>query len=968
MPNGKIDIGPGPISTGMRGRNQIRQARKIGIRLPALSISGEIKMNWNKKIILGMLSFLTAAAAATLSAQESAPKPPPNVENLLTGGEWKAPWGNWSQEPDGVLALSNWVQLQYSRPIEVEPGYRYYFAARARIENFHFLQNHHYGFGFGLEQLRSGGDRNGNWYEMYTYGMYREGDAPWAEAGASWVPKDTTATLVPSVLVKADDGSKAWLSDLVVWKEPLPEKVAHKLSNVLENPSFEIIYSVDTTPFGYWLYNPAGERIEFGTVATATRERSALQASSLKLAAPCRVLSPQAKLEGDTLVASLQLLPQQLSGGKVEVRANFFDAEGKALASQPVGTIDRSGDEWETVEQTIDLRTLPESTATAQLEFALTGAGEGAVCYVDDLRLLVRRPLEGLPVRPYRTEQAQVRFDASKRGKEFISPLDAYDHHCADRIDSYSIGTAGPHLEGPGRWFELRRELGIKYVRIHNGFDQNSLNEHLPVSAVEDPDRYFGWNDGETGVTFTASRIDPATGKPFPPIVRIDENGEMITDFSGVRHYLDNSILKGGCRPIFGLEPVPMALANDNDTHQPPRDMKQWEEFVARFFTFLVETYGADEIRQWRFETGNEPSTEWTFHGRGDRSNVLADFLEMQDYIIAGAQRVLPDVYIAGPSGPPGHFFMPLLKHAAGGANPATGGTGCKLDAISYHGYMGGTPVDLSWRSSEEQVFTMMRYADYFEQLTGKALEVWNTEFAPIYLENTPKNPPNGAYDNHIQAVATLHMTNFSWRAGVTRLVFFYHSPTYFAPVRGNHGFTHSDNQATTPEFVGEPTVRTFHGVAKPVTRIFQMLSWMNGGSVMETDADVEPIFTLGTAEGDTVKLVVYSFDLDPTREYVTRVNVTGTGLKPDTRYAVTRYELNSQKANSWYLATRDKVTQQMCEEDIGVVDRLNRESEFVPEELEFSSDAAGTLQFSVPVPSMSASLFVLKPQSRTEN
>ncbi len=915
-----------------------------------------------KKIGLGLLLTAAALFSQTTAAEDQVPQPPPGAENLLVGGEWKAEWGNWSKDGD-TLALSNWVQLYYSELIKVEPGYRYYFAARAKIGNFHFLKSSLYGFGFGLEQLRAGMDRNGNWYDMYAYALYKEGDADWTPAGGSWVPKDTTVWLRPAVLVKADEGSKAWLSDLVIWKEPLPEKSAFRLSNALENASFEIIYSVDTTPFGYWLYNPSGERIEFGKVATATKERAALQASSLKINAPCRVVSPTAKLEGESLTASLQVLPSALAGDEFSARVNFLAADGKQLTSLPVGTLRKDSDTWQTLEAAIDLAGLPEGVATAQLEFSVAGDAQAVTCYVDDLRLQVRRPVEGLPVRPYRREKAEVSFDAAQLGDTFTSPLDSYDHHCADRIDSYSIGTAGPHLEGPHRWFEMRRELGIKYVRVHNGFDQNSLCEHLAVAGVADPDSFFGWNNGEEGVSFSGIRLDAKTGKPFPPIVRFDEAGNMITDFSGVKQYLDDSILKGGCRPIFGLEPVPTVLANDNDCHQPPRDMKQWEEFVERFFRFLIDTYGADEIRQWYFETGNEPSTEWTFHGRGDRSNVLNDFLEMQDHTIAAAQRVLPEVFIAGPSGPPGHFFMPLLKHAAEGENAATGGKGCKLDAISYHGYMGGTPVDLSWRSSEEQVFAMMRYRDFYEQLTGKPLQVWNTEFAAIFLETTPKNPPAGAYDNHIQAIATLHMTNFSWRAGVERMVFFYHSPIYMAPVRGDHDFKKAANQATTPEFLGGPTMRTFHGVAKPVARVFQLLSWLNGGAVMKSDADVEPIFSIGTVDGDTVKLLLYSFDVDPTQDYTTQVAVHGSGLAPDTRYKVTRYELSKDKANSWYLATRDHVTQQMCEQDVSVVDRLNRESEFAPETIEIATDAQGRATLTLPMPTMSASLLVFEPE-----
>lgn len=913
-----------------------------------------------------LLGGMLSSGAGTITTVSELPS---EEENLLTGGEWQAEYGKWSTEKtmDGepVIALSHWVQLYYSKPIKVEPGYRYCFAVKAKVENFSFLKKHHYGFGFGLEQFRSEMDRNGNWYEMYAYGIYGEGDHDWTAARGSWIPKDTTVWLRPAILVKSDISSKAWLKELVIWKEPLQPKSSSKLSNIIENGSFEIVYSVDTTPFGYWLFDPSGKRMEFGTLAVATKQEAALQASCLLLKQPCQIQSSSGKLEGDTLTAVINVLPRNLGNGKFFAKINLLDANGILLATLPIGEISAVTNDWRELKREFDCREFPAGTVAAQVELAVTGTLP-LECYVDDLRLQIHTPLQGLPHRPYRPDSIAVTVDVSRKGKLFTSPLDSYDHHCADRIYSYSIGTAGPHLEGPGRWFEMRHKLGIRYVRLHNGFDSGLLTEHLPVAMVKEPEQYFHSQNGETGVCFCASRINPKTGKPFPPVVTIDADGTMHTDFSGIGYYLDNSILKGGCRPIFGLEPVPAALAINNDTHQPPKDMKRWREFVAAFFRWLVDKYGKDEIRQWIFETGNEPSTEWTFHGRGDRSNVLNDFLEMQDYTIAGAQDVLPEVVIAGPSGPPRRFFLPLLKHAANGLNYATGKVGTKLDAISYHGYLGGTPQDLSWRFSEEEVFAMMRYRDYYEKLTGKTLQVWNTEFAAIFLEVTPKEPPANAYDNHIQAIATLHMANFSYRAGVERMVFFYHSPTYFAPVRGDWNFKKSPNQATTSEFVGEPTMRTFHGVIKPVARIFQLLSWLNGGREIATAADAEPIYSLAVKDGNAVKLLLYSFDVDPTQTYSSTVTVKFSGLEPKSLYRVIRNELNSRKANSWYLATRDQITQKECEDDISVVDRLNRESEFKPEHLSpVIADQNGVAVLQLNMPVMSASLLELTPDIR---
>ncbi len=906
------------------------------------------------------LCVITCALSAV--EKEALPVIPEGVDNLFVN-DWKVEWGEGiSLDPanpvngQDSLALGRWTQV-YGPDIEVEPGYRYFFSAMCKIENFMFIKTD-YGFGFGLEQIKANGDRNGNWYDMYAYGIYNEGDQDWTYQAASWIPKDTTKFLRPALLVKADPGSKAWIGDFKIWKEPLAKKETFTLSNVIENGKVGIIYDVDITPFGYTLQGVDGKRVEFGTLARASKEAAKELAASIKIQAPSTILSPIGKLDGGTVDASIAVLAKELNNGTLNVELRLLNSDNQIVKAVTLGTVKDDSNEWITLRENINYEEISKEIVSAQFAITFTGVAK-AVCYIDDLQAQIKQPVAGIPARTMNRAQAKVSVDAANTGAVFQNPLDSYDHHVADRVYSYTVGTAGPHLEGDNRWFESRGRLGIRYVRIHSFFESNGRLEYYPVA--ERPDINFHSANGETGVVFGMWRTDDED-KPFPPIAQMVD-GKLVTDFAVCKYLLDKAILRGGVRPIIDLAPVPRCLAMDNDPHKPPYDMQLWEEFIERFFRFLVDNYGAEEVMKWKFETVNEPSTQHTFHG-ASRETVVKDFIEMQDHTIAGAQKVLPEVFIAGPSGPPGDFFIPMLKHAAEGKNYATNKIGdTKIDAISYHGYMGATPTDLSWRQSEEQVFGMMRYRDYYEQLTGKRIEVWNTEFAAIYLEVTPKNPSDGAYENHIQAVATLHMTNFSYRAGVSRMVFFYHSPTYFAPVRGDHNFSKAPNQKDTSEFLGEPTVRTFHGVFKPVTRIMQLLSWMNDGLLLNPQVDNEPIYAIGVRQNDEVKLLLYSYDLDPTQSYDTTVTVEVDNLAPETKYEVVRYELNKEKANSWALAQKYNVTQKMCEDDITWVDRLNDESEFVPEELGvITTDASGKLNTVISMPTISASLLEFKP------
>ncbi len=930
---------------------------------------------WKNCLLILAAGIITAGLSFGLGADDSSKV---KVNNMMLSYDpgfdmpegksaWKKTWGSVFRDNKikhsgrQSLRIDGGGGLESTFKIKVEPGYKYYLSAWGKMDNFTFIKNGLYGCGLGLEQLREDGTVNGNWYDMYAYLKYKEGTFGWEYVEAWWVPKDTTVWLRPAIKCVADPKSQVWYDDIRVWKEKLPEKKSTMLVNAIENPSGEIIYNGDITPFGYELSNPSGKREDFGKLARATTSESSDRGASLMVMAPCAVKSVIGVVSGKEAVARISVMSRDLSGKGGFARVDLLDADHKVLKSINVAEI--TGDQkWKTYEKKIEL---PQSKDTlyAQWVFGMKSGGKGSL-YFDDLQVMVESTLLPMPVRKKNVKEVNVTADVARdNGKLFRSPLDSYDHHCTDRIYSYSIGTAGPHLEGENRWFRMRPKLGVKYVRVHNGYNGTGLCEHLKV----DGKTAFGWENGEQGVTFNNERINEDTGKLFGPVCQIDKNGKMITDFSSIKYYLDKAILKGGVKPIFGLEAVPNCLALDNNCHYKPRDMKLWEEFNYRFIKFLVDSYGADEIKTWIFETCNEPSTEPTFHGSPGRLDVLGDFLEMQDYTIAGCQRALPEIFIAGPSGPPESFMMPMLKHCAEGKNYATGKIGTKLDAISYHGYLGGSVNDLSWRSSEEQIFRYLRYREYFEKKTGKKLELFNTEFAAIYREVTPKNPPEPNYDNHIQAVGTLHMTNFSKRLGVERMAFFYAAPFYMAPVRHATGFKKSPMQSNTPEFLGEPTMITFHGIFKPVTRIFQMLSWMNGGKELDVKADCEPIFTMAVKDGETIKLLCYSFDVDTAQTYVTDVKVALDNVgKAGEKYRITRYEMSATKANSCYLATQEKLTQEKCEKNIAVVDRINKDSELKPEDMgSVSVGAGGKLNFSAKVPAFSASLFVLTPEKQ---
>ena len=147
----------------------------------------------------------------------------------------------------------------------------------------------------------------------------------------------------------------------------------------------------------------------------------------------------------------------------------------------------------------------------------------------------------------------------------------------------------------------------------------------------------------------------------------------------------------------------------------------------------------------------------------------------------------------------------------------------------------------------------------------------------------------------------------------------------------------------------------------KHICRAYQMMSWFNGGQEVSTDADKEPIWTLATVKDKQIKVLCYSFEADPRVEYTTAVDLTVRPAGIGARFKATKYELSSTKANSWYLAQEAGLTQADCENDISLVDKINRESELKPENAGTYQATNDKIHLNFSLPAYSAVLYVFE-------
>lgn len=147
-------------------------------------------------------------------------------------------------------------------------------------------------------------------------------------------------------------------------------------------------------------------------------------------------------------------------------------------------------------------------------------------------------------------------------------------------------------------------------------------------------------------------------------------------DFSRLDAALD-VMLEHRIRPFLELMGNPSYIYTDfNDVKQA----HHWRDFMSEMAERYRARYGAEEFRQWYFETWNEPDIWWKLGGETGFNNYY-------DACSEALKAVDPKLRLGGPGVarriPP--IFKSFLAHCDTGTNLFTGETGVRLDFISVH-------------------------------------------------------------------------------------------------------------------------------------------------------------------------------------------------------------------------------------------------------------------------------------------
>lgn len=170
----------------------------------------------------------------------------------------------------------------------------------------------------------------------------------------------------------------------------------------------------------------------------------------------------------------------------------------------------------------------------------------------------------------------------------------------------------------------------------------------------------------------------------------VDGSGNIITDFSDLVSTMRN-FMSTGFKPRIVLSKVPWEMVankvvNTYGNTSPPDNYDYWRQYVNAFLTTLVNEFGMQEVKTWRFRVSTEPNytpNHW--------NGTMQEYFKHYDITVDEVLKVIPDA-IVGPGNmltedSVATYTTELIDHCANGTNYATGATGTKMDffSISYY-------------------------------------------------------------------------------------------------------------------------------------------------------------------------------------------------------------------------------------------------------------------------------------------
>ncbi len=369
------------------------------------------------RMILGLMAIFIFACWVPADAQTNLiANYNPGFESSGSGvPKWTVSYGsasvvsNVSHSGSKSLLTSGSCQVYSNCNIPVQSGYYYYMSVWGEYSNFTFTNL--YGMGFGLEERRSDGTVNGNWYDMMSYLAYPNV----TNASSGWInvqygpiyPKETSTTITPTIKLQSSSG-QVWWDDIVVWQVPFSN--VQTFVNEVQNGSFESFDSAGH-PTGFTINAPSGMFNAYNSCWTCVETVQYDGAVSLNVNGACVVDSNKAYVNGNAANAQAVIMTNSVTGTGAFANLLFYDINMNQIGSQAVATVTGTNG-WQVY--TASLSNINSSTRYIQWEFGMQPGTTGNA-YFDALQVNVNTTYTQFPTRQTNTASGSVTVDCARR-------------------------------------------------------------------------------------------------------------------------------------------------------------------------------------------------------------------------------------------------------------------------------------------------------------------------------------------------------------------------------------------------------------------------------------------------------------------------------------------------------------------------------------------------------------------------
>jgi len=353
-------------------------------------------------------------------------------------------------------------------------------------------------------------------------------------------------------------------------------------------------------------------------------------------------------------------------------------------------------------------------------------------------------------------------------------------------------------------------------------------------------------------------------------------------------HYVDkvyDFLMSIDIKPFVEFGFMPEGLASGSQQHfwwkanvTPPKDMQRWHDLVYAFVSHLVQRYGIDEVRTWRFEVWNEPNLPQFWGG------TQTEYFEMYAASAHAVKAVDEQLIVGGPAIASG-FEVDWVTHFIDYCKT----NDVPFDFISAHCYETGEAYQ------EGRKMRRLALPDRIMQLVRAVEKRIREVKADVPLYYTEWNSCTGLFDiihdHEFQAPFILN-TLKRVQGRVDAFAYWAHSDVFeeqgvFSSAFGN-GFG----------------IVSSHGLRKAGFNAFAMLSQLGD---IELETGDQPVFAAQTE--NEIQIILWHelpfktleqpdrFDYDPT--LIRRFDVSIVLSLGD--YTLTRYQIDKTHSNPYF-------------------------------------------------------------------